>query len=772
MSKYLDGNDIENDYELLNKENKLITGDGGGCGKTHENTMEYINSPLESRFLNPTHIANKNINDKLVEIGCKENMLVRQNRIDVIASIFTKGKSVNEMLNGLKDVKQVHIDEFYQLSPFQIYLLYLASTMFGVKLIVSGDVLQVPSPDEKSVYNLRINDFIHVMLFNNKKHLNYNPKSCRFTDNLPDLLHELLSTKRIPSYFKDKVFNKKELPFDFYLCLKCDDATIISKNISIRECKNTKALYSNGYGYCKYMPLVSMENTTIDKFSYCKTFFERYRLSLMYQIFCSWRYEKYTTIKITHKFNCKHEIHQCNLLNYISELPKNKQMENNIKKYQKQYNYLLCIVKSTFTAFKTNWARSKEKQWKINNKFNYSWKPYPEGYKIHNKQEFEIKEIDDAKNLITLTTGETLHVKTIDKYFQPNYARTIDSFQGDKITQPYGIVGIKHQHFTLERLNSAIGKARCKDLIHVDFYDENKIFQSKEYPHQVIINTELKTDDYSKIWFYSVWYKAIKEYPMYIGSTSQTIEERMEQHYNDKANDKFHKWLRNTPRDDVVVCPIYDVDVEINNLFNEPMVFENWGQIEDFEMNLVQKYNPLLNTRRQTQRQETIKITEQQLTNTMTVEEFNKIKYYEKEEKEITPIFTDMKSIKICRLRYSHNGERKEFKKGYAKIGYEKAKEHLENRFNEELQKIKIKELNNENKPTEIDDDEYDDKLWIEPSMNDEHADEHNDDDDDELINTYIPEIYLMSNEDIEQVKTHDKLNYVKSLELITKQYK
>ena len=90
MSKYLDNKDIEEDYEKLNKENKLITGDGGGCGKTHENTTEYINSPLESRFLNPTHIANKNINDKLVEIGCKENMLIRQNRIDVIASIFTK----------------------------------------------------------------------------------------------------------------------------------------------------------------------------------------------------------------------------------------------------------------------------------------------------------------------------------------------------------------------------------------------------------------------------------------------------------------------------------------------------------------------------------------------------------------------------------------------------------------------------------------------------------------------------------------------------------
>ena len=214
--------------------------------------------------------------NKLIEIGCKENMLIRQNRIDVIASIFTKGKSINEMLNGLKNVKQVHIDEFYQLSPFQIYLLYLASTMYGTKIIVSGDVQQVPSPGDKSIYNLRQNDFINKIMFNNRIHLKYNPKSCRFTDDLPDLLHETLSTKKLPSYFKDQVFDKKELPYDFYLCLKRDDAENISKKISIRKCKNTKAIYYNGYGYCEGMPLVGMDNQLIDKFSFVKSSCERY----------------------------------------------------------------------------------------------------------------------------------------------------------------------------------------------------------------------------------------------------------------------------------------------------------------------------------------------------------------------------------------------------------------------------------------------------------------------------------------------------------------
>ena len=36
-----------------------------------------------------------------------------------------------------------------------------------------------------------------------------------------------------------------------------------------------------------------------------------------------------------------------------------------------------------------------------------------------------------------------LHVVVAN--FQPNYARTIDSFQGDKVTKPFGIVGLKKQ---------------------------------------------------------------------------------------------------------------------------------------------------------------------------------------------------------------------------------------------------------------------------------------------------------------------------------------
>ena len=55
--------------------------------------------------------------------------------------------------------------------------------------------------------------------------------------------------------------------------------------------------------------------------------------------------------------------------------------------------------------------------------------------------------------------------------------------------------------------------------------------------------------------------------------------------------------------------------------------------------------------------------------------------------KDIMPSFTDLKKVKQVRLRYNVNGMTFEKKRGYAKIGYEKAKEELNIWFNEQIKK-------------------------------------------------------------------------------------
>ena len=126
-----------------------------------------------------------------------------------------------------------------------------------------------------------------------------------------------------------------------------------------------------------------------------------------------------------------------------------------------------------------------------------------------------------------------------------------------------------------------------------------------------------KQNDCSNVSFYAVWYEDVL---MYVGTTTQEIDDRMEQHFKDNHDDKFHQWLKQINHADIVVKRINDA----------PTKFDYWGDVEDYEMSLVQKRSPLLNTRTKTRRQELIKFTEAEINNTITKEKIDKIKHYDK----------------------------------------------------------------------------------------------------------------------------------------------
>ena len=60
----------------------------------------------------------------------------------------------------------------------------------------------------------------------------------------------------------------------------------------------------------------------------------------------------------------------------------------------------------------------------------------------------------------------------------------------------------------------------------------------------------------------------------------------MEQHFKDNATGKLHLWLITVNIDGVIVQPMY----------GDAMTFDCWGDVEYFEMELVQKHEPKLNT--------------------------------------------------------------------------------------------------------------------------------------------------------------------------------
>ena len=420
---------------------------------------------------------------------------------------------------------------------------------------------------------------------------------------------------------------------------------------------------------------------------------------------------------IKENFNTKNDMMECNILcnrrqltipknitNYkqlifdvfISNLHINKLNEQQIKKiikFQKRYNYKSWFIKSAFASLKQLWiccGRCHSVNWKIANKIK-NIKPFKfhETYTFYNKEEYIIECVNVDK--ITFTSGHILKTDNVNLYFQPHYARTIDSYQGDKLTIPFGIVGVKSKYFTVERFNSSVGRAINKDLVHIDFYDENRIFEYKTYPNHIMLDVIPKQNDCSNVSFYAVWYEDVL---MYVGTTTQEIDDRMEQHFKDNHDDKFHQWLKQINHADIVVKRINDA----------PTKFDYWGDVEDYEMSLVQKLSPLLNTRTKTRRQELIKFTEAEINNTITKEKFDKIKHYDKiteaylkniktqltkNSMEIIPHYFNMSNENKIRLTYTHNGVQYQKQLGYVKIGYEKAKLQLEQYFKQEMDKLK-----------------------------------------------------------------------------------
>ena len=65
-----------------------------------------------------------------------------------------------------------------------------------------------------------------------------------------------------------------------------------------------------------------------------------------------------------------------------------------------------------------------------------------------NSQEFEMLEVDD--NTITFTNNDILKIQYVDAHFQPHYSKIRNSVQGDKIKNPFGIIGLNNKTLQLK----------------------------------------------------------------------------------------------------------------------------------------------------------------------------------------------------------------------------------------------------------------------------------------------------------------------------------
>jgi len=692
----------QNEYNLEKTGSVLIEGDGPGCGKSHMLSDIYGNSMNSSLCLTPTHIASSNIAKKLIhEVKVHDNVLaLKLNNIDVISSLFTAGKSVREMLLPFKNIEYVFIEEFYQLSEQSIYLLYLAKIIYNIKIIAGGDAFQIPSPDSSNIYNLMDSDFVKSQLFDgNHVHLTYRQDSCRFIDDLPDLLKELRETGKIPQFFANKILNMNDFDHDFYLCMTHDDVIRIAKAISLKTCENIpddQKIYHNGFGFAVDMPLVCLSNVKkLDKLAlYADDPKKRKSMSLLFQAFNAWKAQTKSQpdqmlvsglIKIKKKTTIKAN----DLIDYANKtgLVLTKDQTLNIKKFQMGNHELYSLV----FAFQVWQSLTKNK--KIKKKFN-------EYYRLQNKFTMTIESVNVENQSVNLSDGKSnLPIYLICKYFQPDYARTIDSFQGDKLAMPFGIVGLRKKMATIERLNSAFGRAISKDLISIDHFS-NKQYKFKQYPENVDIDPKPFISKYSHVLFYYIRYN---EKPIQIGSTTQSLDNRWDWHQEQirqGATDPLHVFMQNVDPSKLDIVSIYEKPIDMGNI----------RKTEDHEMELVQKYmaehpGSLLNVRKKTKRQNKKREIKQppDLTKQIDIEKFNKIKNSKPPGEEvqelkgiskldkIKPHFREINGNKL-EIQFRINGTPFQKKKGFKKIGIDTAKKELEQYFKDEINKAKEQE--------------------------------------------------------------------------------
>ena len=298
--------------------------------------------------------------------------------------------------------------------------------------------------------------------------------------------------------------------------------------------------------------------------------------------------------------------------------------------------------------------------------------------KVKNKRIFVIKSIEG--NRVKIESDDivlTVEVYVLYQQFIGNFASTIDSIQGCKITQKYSIWQMDHWLFNLNRLNSAMGRAVSKDLIHFSNPSTTKVYEWQKYKRYVVLKS--KPNNIDERYQYTIFYLIILCGYYYRGHTVKHETVRLEEHFLESMTNptsKFHKRLAITDHSKVTI--------EVT----ETQCFSNRSQAEYHELNLLQKdiekygKDKMLNTRH---RKKEVKEIKESIVKTISAEEWKKLE----EGKQVHVSITVDEAKKRIRLRYTLNGKHECKEIRYKREGLEEAmkkaiavKEQLERDLN------------------------------------------------------------------------------------------
>ena len=174
---------------------------------------------------------------------------------------------------------------------------------------------------------------------------------------------------------------------------------------------------------------------------------------------------------------------------------------------------------------------------------------------MFNMMEFKIKTINENEegNLEFEIDNEIFSLNEFRESLLPNFCNTVYKYQGGKIDEHYNIFDT--HKMDVKDMYTALSRTTKLEYIYLDRKKLCSRYREREQDNMIILNSYFNAD-YQNGKIYHVTFE--KNNKHYIGSTSQLLEDRLDEH---KLNPKsaVYKYRDDNPQIDLIcLCPCTD----------------------------------------------------------------------------------------------------------------------------------------------------------------------------------------------------------------------
>ena len=170
---------------------------------------------------------------------------------------------------------------------------------------------------------------------------------------------------------------------------------------------------------------------------------------------------------------------------------------------------------------------------------------------MSNMMEFKIEEI--YSDLMFRINNEDFDKNAFRSNFLLNFCNTVYKYQGGKIDEHYNIWDINRMD--VKEMYTCLSRTTKLEYTHLDNKKKSRWYKEREQPEMVIINSYFN-DDYQNGKIYQIKFENNDK--IYVGCTTQLLEERLEEHKSNKKS-AVYKFREDNPEIDLTCnCPCKD----------------------------------------------------------------------------------------------------------------------------------------------------------------------------------------------------------------------